>query len=106
MDRATIIYYLQAAEKHVATSEQLIVNQCKLIWSQQRAGEDTTRSIALFREMERRQLEHIEDRDQLLAELAAADAVGAAKANASAISAIRDLQCRTRRRNRRTPVRT
>jgi hypothetical protein len=75
MDRVLILICLQAAEKHVATSEQLIVNQCKLIYSLERAGEDTTRAIALFREMERRQLEHLADRDQLLAELSVADAV-------------------------------
>jgi hypothetical protein len=88
MDRALIISYLQTAEQRVATSERLIVNQCKLIWSLERAGEDTTSAMAVFREMERRQLKHLADRDRLLAELG--DAGEAAKANASAISATHD----------------
>ena len=86
MDRALIISCLQAAEAGVANSERLIVNQCQLIWSLERTGEDTTNAIALFREMERMQLEHLDDRDQLLAELRVADAVDAAKASVSAIT--------------------
>jgi hypothetical protein len=96
MDRALIISCLQAAETEVANSERLIVNQCKLIWSLERAGEDATRAIALFREMERRQLEHLDDRDQLLAELRMADAVDRARTNASAITVSRLDQRRKR----------
>jgi|SRR5687767_245194 len=96
MDRALIMSCLQAAEAEVAKSERLIVNQCKLIWSLERAGEDATRAIALFREMERRQLEHLDDRERLLAELRVADAVDPEKANASAITVSRLGQRRKR----------
>ena len=87
MDRALIISYLQTAEQRIATSERLILNQCKLIWSLERAGEDTTSAMAVFREMERRQSKYLADRDRLLAELGVVDTGEAARANASAISA-------------------
>jgi hypothetical protein len=87
MDRALIISCLQAAEAEVANSERLIVNQCKLIWSLERTGQDTTSAIALFREMERMQLEHLDDRDRLRAEFAVIDAIYAAKANAAKANA-------------------
>jgi hypothetical protein len=96
MDRALIISCLQAAEAEVAKYERQIVNQCKLIWSLERTGEDTTNAIALFREMERMHLEHLDDRDQLLAEFAVIDAIDAAKANASAITVSRLGQRRKR----------
>jgi len=73
MDRASILSHLQAAERRVATSERRVVSQCKLIWSLERGGEDTTRAIAVLREIEERQLGYLADRDRLLAELSVAD---------------------------------
>ncbi len=84
MDRALIISYLQTAQQRLKTSERLILNQCKLIWSLERTGEDTTSAMAVFREMERRQLKHLADRERLLAELGLVDAGEAAKAGWSA----------------------
>jgi len=78
MDRALIISYLQTAEQRLITSERLILKQCKLIWSLERTGEDTTSAMAVFREMERRQLKHLADRERLLAELGLVDAGGGA----------------------------
>jgi hypothetical protein len=78
MDRALIISYLQTAKQRLKTSERLILNQCKLIWSLERTGEDTTSAMAVFREMERRQLKYLADRERLLAELGLVDAGGGA----------------------------
>ena len=104
MDRASILSHLQAAERRVATSERRVVSQCKLIWSLQRAGEDTTSAIAVLREIEERQLGYLADRDRLLAELGLAEAQEAANANASAMSESREPKLRKRTRSRRMPL--
>ena len=84
MDRVFILSCLHAAEKHIASFEQLIVDQCGLIRSLERANQATNSAIALFRDMEQKQLKHLDERDQILAELRVVDAVGAARRNASA----------------------
>ena len=83
MNRVFILSCLQAAEKHIASSEHVIVDQCNLIHRLERASDDTTSEVALFREMEQRQLEHLDDRDRLLAELRLVDAVEAARAQST-----------------------
>ncbi len=70
MDRALIISYLQAAEDHVANGEQLIANQCGLISSLERAGDDASSAIALLHQMEGTQMQRIANREWLRAELA------------------------------------
>ena len=65
---------LQSAESDVAASERLIVDQCRLIASLEHAGANTAEAIALFREMERRLLQRVANRDRLLAYLGLADA--------------------------------
>jgi hypothetical protein len=100
MDRDLILSYLKAAEEHVANGERRIAKHCDLVSTLERAGHDTTSTIALLREMEKMQVQHRADRDRLRAELAGLDAVEATKADAST----RDPRLRLRRRIRRTPM--
>lgn len=74
MDRALVISYLKAMEDHVANGEQQLANQSGRILSLERTGRDTTSAIALLREMEQRQMQRIDDREWLRAELAALNA--------------------------------
>ena len=73
MDRATIISYLQAAEDHMAITEQQIANQRGLISSLRRGGHDTSNASAELRVMEQTYMQYIGDRDRLRVELAALD---------------------------------
>ena len=88
MDRATIIGFLQAAENQIAIIEQEIANQCDLI-SSRRNGHATSRANAELLVMEQIRMQYIGDRDRLRAELAALNSVGAAKEDASIVSAHR-----------------
>ena len=99
MDRDLILSYLKAAEEQVANGERRIAKHCDLVSTLKRAGHATTSAIALLREMEKKQTQHIADRDRLRAELAALEAVEATKAGAST----RDQPLRLKRRIRRRP---
>jgi len=80
VDRALIISMLQAAEDHLALGARQIAKQCDLVSQLERDGVDTTDAIALLREMERTQEQHVADRDRLRAELAVLNAMDTAKA--------------------------
>jgi hypothetical protein len=83
MDRASILTYLSAVEEHISSGERQIIGRRDFILSLKCAGCDTTDEVALLREMERAQMEHLAERDRLRAELAVLNAVETAKEDAA-----------------------
>jgi hypothetical protein len=71
MNRAMLLQHLALAERHVALGEAHLARQEALIARLDRDGHDTTDACAILTTMRHTQALHLEDRNRILAELAA-----------------------------------
>jgi hypothetical protein len=71
MERAMLIALLARTEKHLALGKQQINNQYRIIARLEEGGHDTAAAIELLKQFIETQQDNEEDRDRLLARLAA-----------------------------------
>lgn len=73
MHRDLLVQNLEAAERHVAQGDSFIKHQRELIAELTRDGHDPSAATELLKTFEATQALHIEGRDRIRTELAAAD---------------------------------
>ena len=95
MDQARIIGYLQGAEAHVANPNKISLPSAILNSTVERTRHAAPSAIARLREMESTQMQRMADREWLRAELAGPNAVEAAKADPSIVTATEDPRLRS-----------